>query len=1000
MTVDQVHASATRVTPTDEPDRDLGTLVTKAWQAFHARDYVEAIRLWAVVREHFPQMLIGYAAAVTTFREAKQRDAAKAMSEEAVRRFPDEAEAHTQIAWMLGDEGRHAEAIAAWTAIRERFSNEWTVYLGGARTLRALGRDEEADAWLTAGIAQFPKQPVLLNEFANAAASRGDWAEAARRWAVIRSSDPGLLVGYTGGAQAARQVGRADEAEALLREAIDRFPADPGVLVDAARMFQHNRDWTNAIDRWQRVRERFPDQMAGYVEGAAALRAANRFNEADAVLAKAIEIFPSDPYPLIECARVASAKGDVEQAARSWDAVLIRFPKFIGGYTDAMCSLTDLKRPEDAARIAIEALLNFPDEFRIAEAVAQMAARRHDWEQAQRLFATLRTRFPNEVAAYLGSMLALRELRRFEEAEAVAKAGAERFPNDIRFSVDLAWIAHTVRDWKVAIDRWAKVRQLRPDFIEAYLQAARAMEMAWRRDEAEALLTEGLAKFAQASELATQYAWMAVRANQWDEAERRFADLRETFPSLADGWIGGAWALRDKFDFESASVLLEDGIARFPEEPRLLFDYARLPLVPVFAHQKDWPEAVNRFARLHAAFPSYEPGLIEGIKVLKDAGLPKQAEELARSACTRLPESYDLAILSAETAEARQDYAVARERYLLVQERFPHRAGGAVGLARHLAAEARFVEAEAMLCAAIERFPTDPAPFSEYADFATRQEKWADAQARWNDAATRFPNEARFAHKAYEARMRFADEDPVAALAGTQLVPAPMPDLDSADQNVRDLVMQFENLGGRELGCEFGIFQRDCGAEPMGLLRWADMPFHLLTETLCNRFEGVGSEEFTELFTTAIGGGRAEYCTRDRRGMMFMRTFFYEDEVPVERMKVLALNRIRYLKQALIDDLEQGDKIFVFRVTDRNLTLGELDEIRSAMQEYGHNTLLYVRYEDADHPNGTVEMVRPGLMIGYIDRFKISRTGQLSAAPPTGSWLEICRNAYALWHRT
>ena len=56
-----------------------------------------------------------------------------------------------------------------------------------------------------------------------------------------------------------------------------------------------------------------------------------------------------------------------------------------------------------------------------------------------------------------------------------------------------------------------------------------------------------------------------------------------------------------------------------------------------------------------------------------------------------------------------------------------------------------------------------------------------------------------------------------------------------------------------------------------------------------------------------------------------------------------------------------------------------------------------MRYENDTHPNGTVEAVKPGLMVGYMDRFKLSRTNQLSSAPPTSSWLALCRNAYALW---
>lgn len=237
----------------------------------------------------------------------------------------------------------------------------------------------------------------------------------------------------------------------------------------------------------------------------------------------------------------------------------------------------------------------------------------------------------------------------------------------------------------------------------------------------------------------------------------------------------------------------------------------------------------------------------------------------------------------------------------------------------------------------------------------------------------------------------------VAASMQAQIAPAPKPDAATVDRRVHDLVMQFENLGGRGLGCEFGIFQRDCGAEPLGLLRWADMPYEGLVSALQSRFDGVGTPEQTELFTTAISGGRGEYCTRDRRDMMFMRAFVYQDEVPFDKMYAASCRRLQFLARKLINDLEQGSKIFVFRLTDRNLTEPELGRLHVAMRAYGDNSLLYVRYADAEHPNGMVELAKPGLLIGYIDRFKMSPTGELSAAPPTASWLRICQNARELW---
>ncbi|HVH82357.1 MAG TPA: hypothetical protein VM782_23380 [Stellaceae bacterium] len=313
-----------------------------------------------------------------------------------------------------------------------------------------------------------------------------------------------------------------------------------------------------------------------------------------------------------------------------------------------------------------------------------------------------------------------------------------------------------------------------------------------------------------------------------------------------------------------------------------------------------------------------------------------------------------------------------------------------------MAATARHDEADATLREAINKFPTNSHVFAEYGRVAARREDWPEALRRWTEGQRRFPDDREFDQRIFDARLHLTESDE-AADDGDPMA-AETHAADDPRDAMRTLLMQFESLGGRGLGCEFGMFQREFGAEPLGLLRWADMPFEGVAFALENRFEGVGTPELTELFVNRENA-RPEWCTTDTRGFMFMRAFVYEDEVPRERMWKQVLRRLVFLKDKLISDLEAGEKIFVYRLTDRDLEPAEIDRLRRAVRSYGDNMLLYVRYADAAHPNGTVEIAGEGLMIGYIDRFKMARDGQLSATPPSASWMTICRNAYDLWQK-
>ena len=144
--------------------------------------------------------------------------------------------------------------------------------------------------------------------------------------------------------------------------------------------------------------------------------------------------------------------------------------------------------------------------------------------------------------------------------------------------------------------------------------------------------------------------------------------------------------------------------------------------------------------------------------------------------------------------------------------------------------------------------------------------------------------------------------------------------------------MQFESLGGTGHGCEFGLFQRSFGAEPLGLLRWADLSHDLLASALELRFEGVGLPENTGAFCP---DGSDEWWTRDTRYWMAMRTFVKTADASLERMTTAVCRRLQFLRRKLIEDLETGAKIFVFKNLQRNLTQSELERLHAAVRAFG-----------------------------------------------------------------
>jgi hypothetical protein len=203
---------------------------------------------------------------------------------------------------------------------------------------------------------------------------------------------------------------------------------------------------------------------------------------------------------------------------------------------------------------------------------------------------------------------------------------------------------------------------------------------------------------------------------------------------------------------------------------------------------------------------------------------------------------------------------------------------------------------------------------------------------------------------------------------------------------VEQLMMRFESLGEN---CEFGLAQRRCGAEPLGLLRFASAPLPTLLSGLRGRFEGMGEPEQVDI---QVSENQQEYLVVDKCfGFLYHPWVLVGEAVP-EDIRRREAKRLPFLRRKLIEDLEEASKIFVYRGMHR-LPKALVLRLVAAMQAYGPTTLLWVELQDADHPAGTVEWVATGLLKGYIDRFAPAENAH---ALSLDCWITICRNALKL----
>jgi hypothetical protein len=206
-------------------------------------------------------------------------------------------------------------------------------------------------------------------------------------------------------------------------------------------------------------------------------------------------------------------------------------------------------------------------------------------------------------------------------------------------------------------------------------------------------------------------------------------------------------------------------------------------------------------------------------------------------------------------------------------------------------------------------------------------------------------------------------------------------------QRYKELMLNFSSLGEN---CEVGLIQRMCGAEPLGLFRFAATPIHSLVAAMQTGFDGLGSPEQTVVYHATNG----EYLVRDSRYDLRWHTGVRVANVAQDVVAVQQQQRLRYLARKLIEDLNRGDTIFVYR-SDFDVERPEVSDLVRQLRRYGDNTLLWVVEEPAGE-RGRAYWLDEGLIRGNVDR--LART-DIEKDISLDSWIEMCDRAVRIWKK-
>jgi tetratricopeptide (TPR) repeat protein len=302
---------------------------------------------------------------------------------------------------------------------------------------------------------------------------------------------------------------------------------------------------------------------------------------------------------LSEAARMASASGDSETALRHWTGIRTRFPDNKGAYTEAIALLRKLRRLDEAEAIVEVAQRLFPHDPGFAKSYAQIAEARRDFQNALDRWRKVQTDFPDDPAGYTRAANCLRLAGRYDEAASLIEGIAERFPDSSARLAGEAKLVQETGNWAEALRLWQEIHRLFKPNPTVLLGLIKCLHELHCDSEAEAVLDEARQAFPTHSVIPFQYAAAAERRGDWPEALLRWEWLRDRFPGDPRSHAGCGRVLSQLDRHADAECVLQNALARFPNEPSLLIAAARL------AHERrDWSEAMRRWELVIHALPN------------------------------------------------------------------------------------------------------------------------------------------------------------------------------------------------------------------------------------------------------------------------------------------------------------------------------------------------------------------------------------------------------------
>jgi tetratricopeptide (TPR) repeat protein len=520
----------------------------------------------------------------------------------------------------------------------------------------------------------------FTTEQGHIAYDQGDHKRAARLWEPLTEARPFEATTWQYLASAHRS--RYDYARA--RDVLDRadrnFRNRPRILVQ-------ERGWL-AMDQAD------DEQAARLFEGVRsdvgawsglnyALRCQRRFDDAQALLDEAMEIFPDTPFALlIDRGWLASEREDYDSAVEIFRDLTRRRPKEAAAWAGLAAALRQQRKFDEAVNVLDQAGTHFPEPGPSGLRLERgwLAMEQSDYGAAEEILGRLVADAPWDALARTALIGVRRQTRDFDRAQRLIDE-AEPWFGELPppLVLEQGWLAYDRADYQEAERIFARVREERPLDLDPVSALLATLRTGFKFAEAIEVLDAYERRVGTSSWLRLERGWIALTRREWAQAADVFGALtREAWPPIY-AWTGLISVHCVKRRWDEAETALRTAEALFgPDEPQLLHEQGWLVL-----KQQDPVRAAEIFraAARGAIAPYAAAGVVNS---LRRCGRFEEAGRELTGFIAELGKHPALRLERAELCYHRGDYVQAEKVFRALVQDSPQEASAAEGLVNSL----------------------------------------------------------------------------------------------------------------------------------------------------------------------------------------------------------------------------------------------------------------------------------------------------------------------------